>query len=196
MSQQIILPLIIFIFYILFCIGIFYLVHHYLNSLISRKILHLLTYGCWIIYLSFIDLGFSIYILAICCCVITNIGVLFLSIQQKRLDIIVYGLILLFCVIDKEHSFENTIRLSILCFADGMAPVVAMIFHKINCRISHYNNKTIFGSLTVFVITLTILLLGNFSLANSFFIAILVTYIEYICIYDNLAIFLLLLFLI
>lgn len=193
-------------FHILFVLSVFgygilsFIAHifttKFCGAIIGRKILHILFLGSWFIYLYFINLSSQIYITGLILCIVSIILIMLAPNFYRKIDVIIYSLIFLFCIADQSHIYQNSIRLSILCLADGLAPIVAIILRRINIQISAYNKKTLIGSLTVLLVTSLILASAQFAISDIIGIAAVITLVEYISEHDNLSIFLVLLLLI
>lgn len=171
MAQQII----IFSLYIIISILISLVFSELFGELIGRKILHILMFGTWSLYLHYLDHNLGL-ILAI----VVNILLVLYSFITKKYNLLTYGLVLLYSILDKGHENLNTIRLLILSLADGLAPITATIFNKLNKKISNLNDKTYIGSITFLLTTFIILITHFYSLNLAILISVFLTLIEYI----------------
>lgn len=144
-----------------------------LDSLKSRKIMHLLTGASWIVCYIFFGATIHLFLTAIGCL----IALIFLTFSVKlesasrdndkySLGLIYYGVSVVIlsgvvCFCNQSWFAYYGIAYYFLALADGFAPLVAKAVNK-DKNPEIYKGKTLYGTLTVFTISLLVAALFNF----------------------------------
>lgn len=158
--------------------------------LVRRKMLHIGLFGLWVLLINFIWPIWLVIVIAIIGALAATIG--FITIDH-RTDILIYAGYLvvgvIFYLVKPEYIIYFTIGLAILSLADGLAALIGQINPE--NTISDYNDKTIYGSLTMFLVTAIILIVMQFDWPVALLGATILTVAEYMADdFDNLIIIL------
>ena len=161
------------------------------NEKITRKIIHICVSFCWIILYIYFKNTIHIIIPPITFIIVNYISYkkkLFKGMENddNSLGTVLYPVsVLVMCIITyfiPEYYYAFGIGLFIMAFGDGLAPLVAS---KVKSK-KLINNKTLSGSLTVFIVSIIVMLIFkcvfdiNFTLINYILVALISTLLELI----------------
>ena len=165
------------------------------DSLKSRKIMHLLTGATWIVCYIFFGASIHLFFTALACLITLIILTFSVKLESASRDGDKYSLGLIYygvsvTIISALITFLNQtwlvyygIAYYCLALGDGLAPLVAKFINK-DRNPDIYNGKTLFGTITVFVVSLIIVSLFDlifdmqFSLLFTISVASLSTIME------------------
>ncbi|MBO5090879.1 MAG: DUF92 domain-containing protein [Clostridia bacterium] len=145
-----------------------------LNKEVVRKVQHILTSLSWLIGVIFFGASIHIVIVNLLGCIVLTITAFTgITTSSERTDakrsygLMYFGLGTLIVIIIAVYGNKDLFLLSgipyyCLALGDGFAPLIARMFKKHNPKITE--NKTLLGTLSVFLVSALVALIFNFAL--------------------------------